>query len=666
MAGSGVRSRYHIAINGNGFMLRGTPENPAYVKQDAPSIIQNQRLANQSINDPQFAQFTGAGWNSIGQTDWSGGFQRLKFKDDGSFRDGQGIDTTTEYGNASLQHNFTSAAKISGSHGYGAHAVHENDLLYGTVKSGAAKIFKLVSAGTITPLSAYAGISAVNTMSRYGNDTLIGLTRTSGTLKTLAAYRNGAISAFRSTNPIVRSVKGVGIRAYIAEYIASTSGDQLLYATNLSAFTSAYNAGKNRKIKKIEDLNGSPYFFIEEGRKVELFRWDEFGERAYTIYTFDDLTNWGVTKFVSLIVITGTSNGKSVAFAFNGARLWQIFNDQLADTSYDFSKPFVYNNNLQTKGAMWDGQFWYPGLYGKYATIQYNPFVNFANRAYGYAVTGTHIRIGYYDTTKRQTSGHVIGSSLGYDLAAVDKLLNCANVNCKALATGQMIELFYSTDEGSNYTSLGTLKFATEGALTNKKIYFPSGFVTKTWLYKATLVGPGTTTPTLQDVSFEYRHVPYTKRVWNLAVDAGNNVKLLNGQQEERDGKAIMSQLWLEKEQKRTVQYEDVDACSAKIISAMTSANTSARVKHTKLFPPKGRIRIRKSNVIEEMLYTSADGGRILGITRAQKGTKARAYTSADSFDNFYTVLVTDIRERINNTDQKKTESIATITILEV
>ena len=659
--GSGIRNKYHIGINSNGFMLRGTPENPAYIKSDAPSFIQN---AN--ISDPQFAQFTGAGWQNIGQTDWSGGFQRLKFKDDASFMDGQGVDTISEYGNVSLQHNFTSAARITGSHSYGAHFVHDTDLLYGTVKSGTAKIFKLISAGTLTPLSAYAGISAVNTMSRFGNDTLIGLTRTSGTLKTLIAYRNGAISAFRSTNPIVRSVKGVGIRAYVGEYIAATSGDRLSYATNLSAFTSAYNAGKNRKIKRIEDLNGSPYFFIEEDRKVELFRWDEFGERAYSIYTFDDLTSWGVTKYISLIVITGTSNGRSVAFAFNGARLWQIFNDQLSDTSYNFSNPFVYDNNLQTKGASWDGQFWFPGLYGKYATVQYTPFVNFANRAYGYAITGTHIRLGYYDTTKRQLSGTVEGSALGYDLASVDKLLNCANVNCKALATGQMMEVSYSTDDGSNYTSLGTLKFATEGALTNKKIYFPSGFVARTWNYKVTLVGTGTTTPTLQDISFEYRPVPYTKRRWNISVDAGNNVKLLNGQIEERDGKAIMSQLWLEKEQKRTVVFEDVDAISAKFVSAMTSANTSARINNARGFPPKGRIRVRKSGVIEEMLYTSADGGAIKGITRGQKGTKARAYTSADSFYNNYTVLVTDIKERINNTDQIKTESVATITLLEV
>ena len=642
-------------------MLRGAPTQPAYMKEDVPT-----QVGSVAPTDVGYDQLNGAGWKYWAQTDWSGGFQRLKWKDDASFRDGQGIDTIKEYGNIRLQNNFTSAVKITGSHAYGSHAVHDLDLLFGTVKSNTTKIFKITSASAISTLSAYAGISAVNSMSRFGNDTIIGLTRTSGTLKTLAAYRNGAISAFRNTNPIVRAVKGIGIRAYISEHIAATSGDRLSYATNLSAFTSAYNAGKNRKIKKIEDLNGVPFFFIEEGRKVQMFRFDELSERAFPIYTFDDLTSWGVTLYVSLIIISGTSNGKSIAYAFNGARLWQIFTDQIIDTSYDFSKPFVYDNNLQTKGALWDGQYWFPGLYGKYSSVQYSPFANFNNKAYGYAVTGTHIRVAYYDSTAFQISGHVVGSNFGDQLGAVDKLVNSVNVNCKPLAASQMIEVFQSRNEGSTYTSIGTLKFATEGALSGKTLYFSSGFVTKRWLYKSTLVGPGTSTPTMQDIAFEYRPMPNTKRRWGLAVDAGDNIMLLNKQQEQRDGKAIMGELWLEKEAKRTVIFEDVDAMSAKCVSAMTSANTSARVKSTSNFPPKGRIRIVKSGVVEEMTYTSADGGTIKGITRAQKGSKARAYTSADTFDNYYTVIVTDIREQMNNTDQDKTESIARLTLLEV
>ena len=642
-------------------MLRGSPQNPFYVKEEVPTPA-GQVLAT----DIGYDQLNGAGWKYWGQTDWSNGFQQLKWKDNATFRDGQGIDVLDEFGGISLQKNFTSAARITGSHAYGSHNVHDGDLLFGTVKSGAAKVFKLISAGTLSTLSAYAGISAVNSMSRFGNDTLIGLTRTSGTLKTLAAYRNGAISAFRNTNPIVRAVKGIGIRAYISEKIAATSGDRLSYATDLGTFTSAYNAGKNRNIQKIEDLNGTPYFFVTDAKKVEMFKYDEFLDRAFPIYTWDDLTSFGVTKYYSIIKIAGTSNGVRVAYAFNGAKVWQTFDDQVEDSSYDFSKPFEFDGNLQFKGAQWDGQAWVPGLYGKYATVQYTPFVNFAARAYAFAVTGTNIRIAYYDTTKNQVSGHVVSSEFGHQAGAVDKLVNMATVNCDALATSQMIELLRSTNEGSSYTTIGTLKFATEGALTSKDLYFPSGFVSKTWLYKAVLVGPGTSTPTITDIAFQYRPVPDTKRRWGLSVDAGENVGLLNKQLEERSSRDLVSELWLEKETKRTVIFEDIDSCSAKIVSAMNSAHTSARVNATRLFPSKGRIRVVSGGVAEEMTYTSANGGKILGITRARKGTKAKSYSAGQQMDNFYTVMVTDIREQINNTDDLKTESIARVTLLEV
>jgi len=658
---TGVRSLYHVAINNKGFMLRGAPSQPRYVKEVAPA------LANQvGAGDISYASLAGSGWSYWTQTDWSGGFHKLKWEDKATFKDGQAVDVLGEFGKITLQNGFTSAISISGSYKYGAHNVNNGELLLGSIKAGTAKLFKITSAGVLSTPSAYAGISAVNSMSRFKNDTLIGLTRTSGTLKTMARWNGSAVSAFRNANPIVRAVKGIGIRAYSGERVTSLSGDVLYYATNLSAFTSAYQAGKNRKISKIEDLFGSPYFFVEEGRRVELYRWDEFSERAYLIYTWEDLTNWGVARYYSLMVISGTSNGLSVAFAFNGARLWPIFDDQLADSSYDFSKPFIFNENLQTKGAQWDGEVWTPGLYGKFATVQYTPFANFFNRAYAFAITGTLLKIAYTDITKYAISGNVVSSEFGSQIGGVDKLVNSVSINHDALAASQTIEIYRSTDGGATFTSLGTSKFATDGAIKKKQFYIASGLITKLWNWKAQLVGPGTTTPTLHDVTFEYRPVPDLKKRWSLSIDAGDEVMLLNKQREQRDGKSLVSDLWLEKEAKRTVVYEDVDSFSVNFVSAMTSANTSARVDKTQWMPRKGRLRVLKSGTAEEMTYTSADTGVIKGITRSQKGTVARAYTSADSIDNNYTVFVTDVREQINNTDQNRTESVANIILLEV
>lgn len=656
-----ARQRYHVAINNKGFMLRGAPTQPRYVKEHAASLV-NQL----GVGDLSYAQLTGSGWSYWTHTDWSGGFQRLKWKDDASFKDGQAVDTIAKYGQVTLQNGFTSAVSISGSHSYGAHNIHDGAMVLGTVKAGAAKVYKITSAHSVSVLSALTGISAVNSMSRFKGDTLIGYTRTSGTIKTLAKYNGSTISGIRSTNPIVRSVKTVGLRAYTAEFEAATSGDRLFYTTTLSAFTSAYFAGKNRKIPVVEELNGVPYFFIQDGQKVEFYKWDEYSERSYPIYVWDNLTNFGVSHYLSFLTITGTSNGKKVAFSFNGAQLKQIFEDQLLDASYDFSKPFVYKDNLQTKGAQWDGQFWFPGLYGKYATVQYTPFANFANRAYGFAITGTFMKLAYLDSSKYSISGNVVSSEFGSNIGGIDKLINSVNFNMAALATGQTIELLRSTDGGANFTSIGKAQYSVDGAITKKNLYFPSGFITKLWNYKAVLVGPGTTTPTLLDVTFEYRPTPDLKKRWSLSLDAGDEIQLLNNQREQRDGKALISDLWLEREAKRTVVYEDVDGFSANLVSAMAKTDTSARVNTNRFMPPKGRIRCLVSGSVEEMVYTSADGGKIKGISRGQKGTLARAYTTAHVLDNFYTVLVTDVREQVNDTDQNTTESVAQVVLLEV
>ena len=658
---TGVRTRYHVAINNKGFMLRGAPTSPRYVKEPAPSLV-NQL----GVGDLSYNQLNGSGWSYWTQTDWSGGFQRLKFKDDASFKDGQAVEVLKKYGEVSLQNAFTSALSISGSHSYGASNVHDGNLILGSVKSGAAKVWKVTSAHSLSTLSAYAGISAVNSMSRFKTDTLIGMTRTSGSLKTLAKFNGSSISAFRSTNPIVRSVKGIGIRAYISEFETATSGDRLSYSTTLSAWTSAYFAGKNRKISLVEELNGAPYFFIEDGQRVEFYRWDEYAERAYPIYSWSNLTNYGVTHYLSFLIITGSSNGKKVAFSFNGALLKSIFDDQLIDTSYDFSKPFVFNDNLQAKGAQWDGQFWSPGLYGKYATVQYTPFTNFANRAYGFAITGSLLKVAYTDTTKYAISGSVVSSEFGSNIGGIDKLVNSVNINMKALATGQTIEVYRSTDGGSSFTSIGKAQFSVDGAITKKNIYFPSGFITKLWNWKAQIVGPGTTTPTLQDITFEYRPIPDLKKRWTLGLDAGDEISLLNRQKEQRDGKALIGELWLEKQAKRTVVFEDVDGFASNLASAMSSTATSALVSTTRFMPPKGRIRCVVSGQVEEMTYTSANGNVVKGISRGQKGTLARAYTTAHTLDNFYNAIVTDVREQINDTDQNTTESVAQVTLLEV
>src|SRR3990167_1070310 len=667
--GSGVRNRYHCALNGKGFMLRGAPQNPAYRKSEV-----RVNLGSLAPDDPEYNPLNGADWSYVAQTDWSGGYQQLKWKDDASFKDGQAIDVLSKYGDIRLQRlvNFNGSAVSGGFINLGGYGAYNSRLVVGVSKSGASRLYnKGVSDNDL--ISAMAGISAVMQTSPFKGRLLIAMHRVSGTLKTLSRYDGTTLSGIRSANQIVRSVKGVGIRAYTAERVASLSADVLYHTTDLATFTSAYQTGtSNAKIRRVEELNGIPYLFIEEGNTVKMFKFDEYQAKPFPIYEFSDLSSWGVTNYLSMLVITGVESGVHVAYAFNGSVLKQVFKDQLGKSSdYDFSRPFVYEGMLHVHGARWDGKYWFPGLYGTkagYGTIK--PFVTAAGKAFAFGVSGTaRMRFLSQDISAHYESGHVIGSDFGHNIGHVDKFVNSVRINCDKLSAGQMIEYLRSTDGGTTFTSVGTLKKSVDGAISGKTLYFPSGFVTKKWAYKVILVDSngGSPTPVLKDIIHQYRPMPDTKARWALAVAATDGVQLLNGQKEERDGRDLAADLWVEKQRKKSLTFEDLHYFSAKLTTALTSGATSAAVTEVgRQVPRRGRMRIVVSGVAEEMTYTSAAGKKIRGISRGQKGTLARAYTTAHVVDNAYTVLVDSVAETIAFSDEEKTESVINLGLIEV
>lgn len=669
--GSGTRNRYNVALNGRGFILRGSPQNPAYLKAQSGVDLTKVRP-----DDPAYNPLNGSDWSYWGQTDWSGGFQQLKFKDDATFKDGQAIDVVGRYGQVRLQPKLVQIAEdtISGAYSLGAAGgMRQTDAFFGLQRAGVSKLYRIsASVDIVGAISSMAGITGINSMSPFKSALVIGLSRISGTLQTLTKYdRHGgniSLSGFRNTNPVVRSVKGVGIRLYTGEKVTSLSGDVLYYSTDLSTFTSAFQTGRGDRLSKIEDLAGVPYFFVERGQTVEMYRFDEYQGKALKIYTFSDLTSWGVANYLTSLVITGSSCGIKVAFSFDGTRLRQIFADQLFDANYDFSRPFVFEDNVHVKGAMWDGQNWFPGLYGAYGANRATPFMNRLGRAYSIAFSGTtNTRFQVARTSATYaSSGHVIGSDFGHDLGQIDKQVNAVIVNCAPLSGGQTIELYRSTDGGQSFTSVGKLSYAQDGAISSKTLYYPSGVVSKKFTYKAQLATvSAATTPVLKDVVHQYRTAPDTKSKWGLSLQAVDQIGLLNGQDEERSGREIASELWQLKDLKQPVVYEDLTSFSGHFISAMSKTATSALVNTTKGMPRRGRIRVVSAGVSEEMAYTSADGKRILGITRARKGTPPRAYTSAHHFDNHYTVIVTDVKEAAAFTDQEKTEAYVQVSLLE-
>lgn len=672
-------------------MLRGAPGNPGYQREQAPPI------SNQlGLGDTVEAPLTGSRWSHWTQTDWAGGFNQLKFKDDATFKEGARINVLDKFGQVTLQKDWRSAMVFSGGVGIASNsfnpraAIAANGNLYlgisvatDGVGVSSARVYSW-NGTNASLLSAMGGIDMVLDMTSYKGEPVLGMLRGTAGRKTIAKITSAnVLSGFNSSFSQVNTVHGFGDRLYITEGFAGT---KLHYTSDLATFTSAYSAGGGKRIIDVFDLNGSIYFLeYDNASKTQLYQFDEVSEKAYLIYTWHYLYEPHIEEYNSQIIIVGGNNTDGLeAYSFNGSKITQILKDQILMGTTNgppnfyplnfYNRIFQHRSYLYHKDFIYDNQVFAPGARGPSpGDDPYIPFIAYKGDPYAYAVSGEFTSAGkfliaYQDesaTNKYETSGHVISSEFGADIGGVDKLINAVDLDMEPLASGQTVEAFLSTDGGDTFTSIGKTSFAQDGAVKKKTLYFPSGHVTRLWNYKVQLVGPGTSTPTVKGVTFQYRPIPDLKKRWRIAVDAGDQVKLLNKQDEERDGKTLVQDLWLEMENKRNVVFEDLDAFEVNIVSAMTSAATSARVADTRLMPPRGRMRVRKSGVVEEMTYTSADGGRIRGITRGRKGTTPRAYTSADTIDNFYNVIVTDIQEAVNTTDETKTESVARVVMLE-
>ncbi len=269
-------------------------------------------------------------------------------------------------------------------------------------------------------------------------------------------------------------------------------------------------------------------------------------------------------------------------------------------------------------------------------------------------------------------NGYKSGSNKNYlifnemaPVSSIDKLFASLTLMFDALETGESIRIDYSKDDMTNWVTIGTLTPSSEGTNTKRTFMIPSSVLWNKLWFMVYLNGPGTTTPEMRDLVLAYKPMPDYKNRWTMRLNFSESVGLLNGQFEQKKAEDLTSDLWKEKLTKQQVLFEDVDYIECTLQTAMTSAQVSASVDYAGKLPLKGRIRAVSGGVAEEMTYTSAQVKKILGITRAVRGTRARAYLSGQVLKNDYDVYIENISTELNFTDENKNESIAQVTLIE-
>ena len=639
------KSLYHVSINSQGYLLAGTPKKPARKMRNAPKIGELPETVDLDFADA-------SQWLPWAQTDWSGKFQTEKWEDTASFKLASNIDTQSKYGQISLQLGVTAVkTDFTADFTYGASIVWNEKLIIGTSHPTAAEVWQIESNGTKTEILA----SKIGVGSRPR--TIADFDIFQGFL--LMASSVGIANCFMKFNGTTwatingmgsgpnRMVKVIGDRIYLAVWGGTVYGDKLVYsddggATSTVILDNTLNPNSRFIIKGCVSY-GTLYFLIKDGHKLELWKCQDIYPEM--IYSWSYLVNPDIKTFQTTIKISGEDeNGKLHVFEWTGGQLNEIFIETIDNLTASAQKFTEYRNLLLLEGLGYDGEVWFPhinaSISGGSVLI---PFASFGSTSAGniyFYGTGADGVIDIYKSSGYAITGYVISGIFDGSKPAIDKLWYSVDINCKALATGESIEIQYSTDNEANWTSLGT---ASEVGTNKKTFYFPASTFTHQIQLKAILNGDGTTTPTLYDVVLRYRPMGDERYQWQMTLKCFENMQLLddNKTSEPKRGIEIRNQLLIANETKSVVNFEDIDFFETALNGTINAAVTTITVDSTTNAPERGRFKIDN----EWITYTGKSATTFIGCSRGARGTLSASHSDDATVSNIYKIMVTDYQE---------------------
>lgn len=659
------KSLYNVAINSQGFMLLGSPKRPSRVMSEAPKLGE----IPQNL-DFDYAQASPL-WLPWAQTDWSGGFQAEKWRDDATFREGVNIEPIASYGQITLQKDVTAVKNdFADGHTFGAGHIFNDRLYVGTSHATTAQLWNLQSDDTDTQVTTgWSAITDVNDFDVYQDKLIFALSRSSGSEATVETYDGSSMADVRTDSDNARMVKVLGDRIYVGEENSTaTDGDTLIYSddggTNWNTIIS--KTGQNREISKGTINFGILYFLIVDGTRVEL--WQVEDVFVDPIYTFEYLSDPDIHNLWGRVFISGKDeNGLVQVWEWTGAQLIPSFIQSITNTNMGSQKLCEFEGNLHIQGLVYDGKYWFPSHEHNITSgSQLTPFASFGSttdgRLYFYGTdSGSDLDI-YKTTTTYVTSGTcTVGNFFG-NKPSINKLWNDVSINFKALAAGESIAVSYSTDDGSNFTSLGTVDYATYGAVSNWIFTFDN-VQSRKLILKFTLTA-GTsqaTTPTLLDYVVGFRPVGDDKYRWILGLNCSDKIQLMDkDSQEPKSGVELRNLLRVASWDNLLVDFEDVDYVENQLNGALTYNATTITVDDTAKFPEQGRLRIEN----EEITYTGKTPTTFTGCTRGSRGTIAVAHSDNTAVNNIYKVFISKYEERLPVANDSQSEEYQVVVTL--
>jgi len=655
------KSLYDIAIDGIGYLLSGTPQDPQRSMSEAPTYgaIPTEIEYEYSDASHLFA------WT---QTDWSLGYQDEIWKNNGKYRYGENIDPLKEYGKLRLLPELTDILSLDAGQTYKSSVVWNQDLYVGTSHATLAKLYSINEADTTADVTTgWTAITDINSMTECLDKLVLGLSRSTGAEHTIQTYDGSAFADVETTYETVRTVFSVGDRCYAGVYVDTATGDRLIYTDDIDGATPTWETrlakfGKNKQIIKGVDYFGLAYFLVQDYPALEL--WYEDGTDIERIYRWDNLINPDMKLHNQTIMITGQSDGNTYAYGWNGAQIIPLYEEKEAIAQSVDSRYLVeWKSDLYFQGVRFDTQYFFTGFKYKYGANNKRPFAAYghgASNMYFFGVDGSTTKIQRTDEAAFPTTGFE-ESGLFRDKPAIDKLWYSADVSFEALKTGESVNVQYSIDNGANWVSLGTASTVGD---TSATFYFAENTKSR-FIQRRTVLGSGgTTTPIVNDVTFRYKILPHEKQVWSLSLRCSDKLQLKDGKSPEpKYGEELRNLLRIARWKNRVVDFEDYDYFETALNADLAIDAVTATVDSTQNAPEQGRIRVNS----EEIFYTGKTRTTFTGLTRGARNTVASAHSDNDTVSTIYKVLITDYKEilPVSNKPNER-EYIAQISLLEI
>lgn len=676
-----TKGKFHCAIDGQGLILQGAPDRPAYQQQQAP--VYGRRFASGDRGYNDLSQ-----WWYFRQTDWSGGIKDdVSWRDDARFYYSTNIDTISENGAIKLHHNQVLDNTFPQQISCGT---------FGEINGVPTKIIGTYGVGEdamSTQVWAQTTGSWVNITptARFTGDIIQSVNIANGLLWVTSAFRRngfthiagvGMIYSYDGTTWTDRTAAmatSLGILNFMGVMWTLNIGANIFVGCNTQtrAFIARFNGSTWSSILSITTpmlmIDGQHYggriYYLLNTRTInsaigfELRAYDLVSLADISVYRWDGLTglNFGTrmgkllnVAFGNLIIGIGAAPGE--VWSYNGSVMTKLWS---ADDSKTDIGSAIAIGNVSEGGIVKDNKvYWHNLIYNGTSFSHwisnitdtewslYIPLFVYESTIYGRDNELANRLYRGASTYKGAVDKNFIVFNNFDLLSGIEKLAHSATILFRPLVSGQRIVVEYLSGEidgNSVWTVLGNASHAIDGGVVHKKVIsFPSGTLFNKIWFRIKLESNGSNTPTVNDLVMEYLPIPTYKKVWQLHINCADDLRRLDGGLHEMTGRELKSRLETAWWTKSLLDFQDLDYATTTLNGSLSSSATTITVNNTDDFPEQGRIKIGS----EEIFYTNKTPQAFIGCSRGVRDTVAAPHLNNATVNNTYRVLITDINVR--------------------